>query len=219
MVGTGEGTFERRRRRSRRLKERCQTRSNTEPLIEIISTRFASIYANGQSFVHRSVSRQSLPTVGNGGKIRGLRARLAERPASSTDRICQPWNEGDRAIGIGNRSSCDEFYLDTLKRPYCSINSDNLRRGPRSVTLVTFFSCLPIVLLPLSAFIYVLTLLSSPLLFTSPLLSSLLSACFRHRFVSLVVRLLRMKNATIDADRIRSDTTIRLSTYIGIIRR
>lgn len=72
---------------------------------------------------------------------------------------------------MGNRCSCDEFYLDTLKRPYCSINSDNLRRGPRSVALVTFFSCLPIVLLPLSAFIYVLTLLSSPL-HSSPLLSS-----------------------------------------------
>ena len=82
------------------------------------------------------------------GKIRGLRARLRERSTSRANHIRDRRRQRDPVIGIGNHSLRDEFHLDTLKRPYCSINSDNLRRGPCSVTLVTFFSCLPIVPLP-----------------------------------------------------------------------
>lgn len=158
-----------------------ETRSNTEPLIEIISTRFASIYANGGSFVRRWPLEKGLPSPGDVGKIRGLRVRLCERSASRTSRIYRRRRQRDPAIGIGNHSLRDEFYLDTLKRPYCSINSDNLRRGPRSVTLVTFFSCLPIVPLLLSPHTCILALYSSPRS-SSPLsslrFSSLLFVCF-----------------------------------------
>ena len=113
------------------------------------------------------------------GKIRGLRARLRERSTSRANHIRDRRRQRDPVIGIGNHSLRDEFHLDTLKRPYCSINSDNLRRGPCSVTLVTFFSCLPIVPLPPTVhththtkYIYVLTCVSTPLF--APLLRYLL---------------------------------------------